>query len=222
MFIVLMISCLFLFYNESDANKYSLEILDNFQYVDSLKKSPPLCIIYAKELDEFCAKSKIGPIEVFQTGDTLYISSEGTLTNYLLGGDYSTNGLKQFLKLDFNIEKQTVNDGDQDRIARKFTYKRSFIKTVYNSHYEDYQIVSADIVDKDFILMDSIHIGMSKKDFFDKMFEKTIKYDFSKVKVLKNGDLNGDISQTYFFSNGLLRRIIIQSSYDWVPLDIVL
>ena len=70
--------------------------------------------------------------------------------------------------------------------------------------------------------MDSIHIGMSKKDFFDKMFEKTIKYDFSKVKVLKNGDLNGDISQTYFFSNGLLRRIIIQSSYDWVPLDIVL
>ena len=70
--------------------------------------------------------------------------------------------------------------------------------------------------------MDSIHIGMLKKDFFDKMFEKTIKYDFSKVKVLKNGDLNGDISQTYFFSNGLLRRIIIQSFYDWVPLDIVL
>ena len=221
MFIVLMVCYLFLFYNESDAKKYSLEILNNFQNVDSLKKELPPYVIYAKELDEFSAKSKIGPIEVFQTGDTLCISSEGTLTNYLLGGDYSSNGLKQFLKLDFNIEKQTVNDGDQDRIARKFAYKRSFIKTVYNSYYEDYRIVSADIVDKDFILMDSIHIGMLKKDFFDKMFEKTIKYDFSKVKVLKNGDLNGDISQTYFFSNGLLRRIIIQSSYDWVPLDIV-
>lgn len=217
-----MVSYLFLFYNESDAQKYSLEILDNFQNVDSLKKEPPPSIIYAKELDEFNAKSKIGPIEVFRTGDTLCISSEGALTNYLLGGDYSPNGLKQFLNLDFNIEKQTVNDGEQDCIARKFAYKRSFIKTVYNSYYEDYQVVSADIVDKDFILMDSIHIGMLKKVFFDKMFEKTIKYDFSKVKVLKNGDLNGEISQIYFFTNGLLRRIVIQSLYDWVPLDIVL
>ncbi len=60
--------------------------------------------------------------------------------------------------------------------------------------------------------MDNIHVRMLEKGLFDTMFEKTIKYDFSKVKILKNGDLEGNISQTYFFSNGLLRRITIQSS----------
>lgn len=96
---------------------------------------------------------------------------------------------------------------------------KSFIKTVHNHYYEDYQILSADIIDKDFILMDNIHVRMLEKGLFDTMFEKTIKYDFSKVKILKNGDLEGNISQTYFFSNGLLRRITIQSSYDWIPFE---
>lgn len=170
-------------------------------------------------MEELNNNSRIGSIVINQIGDTLDIITTGPFTYNLLGYDNSPEGLRHSLSLEMNVEEKILNDGEEDCIVKKNTYKNSFIKVYFNSYEGRYDITSAKILDKEFSLLYDIHIGMSKISFFRKIFKDSTVYDFSRIKVFVNADAFGDIVSSYIFENDILKEIVINSNYEWIPFD---
>lgn len=187
--------------------------------IDSVSPRFDPFVMFPKEMEELNNNSRIGSIVINQIGDTLDIITTGPFTYNLLGYDNSPEGLRHSLSLEMNVEEKILNDGEEDCIVKKNTYKNSFIKVYFNSYEGRYDITSAKILDKEFSLLYDIHIGMSKISFFRKIFKDSTVYDFSRIKVFVNADAFGDIVSSYIFENDILKEIVINSNYEWIPFD---
>jgi hypothetical protein len=127
----------------------------------------------------------------------------------------------------FTIEHDTiivVEWSDKPRVVSKFIYNNSFFKIYYNDIKKQFDIVSGIIADKEIFMLNKINniqIGMSKNKFFYEFFDyNTSKYDFSMVDTLRNGDMRGEITQTFIFEKDTLKKVVLSSSYDWIPFDL--
>lgn len=173
----------------------------------------PLFIILEKN-------SRIGDMLVHRiTLDTISISSSGDLTYYPLGSNLTEHGLQTKYRNLFKVEYQPI-PGELDENSVKFTYKDSFIKTYYNNEMGRIDIVSGIISNGEIYMSSGIFVGMSKNVFFSKIFTDMPGCDLSEINVFRNGDYFGEITQDYIFENDHLRKVIISSSYDWIPSDL--
>jgi len=163
---------------------------------------------------------------------TLVVLTDNDLTYFPLGVFKNVEDFRKKYS-HFKEEKQIIVrefDGFIDT-AYKFLYKESFIKIHYKIlnefvcdrfYGEELNIVSGRITNKEIQLVGNICIGMSKNDLLKKFFSDGVlsMYDFSKVDILINSSSPGDIGQSYIFVNNILKEIIMESDYDWIPFDL--
>jgi hypothetical protein len=178
--------------------------------------------ITESELQTLIGSSKIGRVLVFRRDSVLEISSDRTLTYALLGKNNSVKNLQEHFGNIFNVEHQEIVNEMFEELQKvsKLTYKESFVKTYINPEIGKNNIVSGKIENAEIILAEGIHVGISKDDFFGKLFKDASSYDFSIVDTFYNGDEAGEIHQYFIFSADTLKQVILKSEYDWIPFDL--
>jgi len=210
------------------ANHRSLDITEQSQSSipiekkDSVKEVKRISQLTAEEIQELADGSRIGPMTIYNTKDALEVTSEGELTNSLLGEDYSISGLQQHYNQVFNDNRQEIKDEESGeiQIINKLFFKESFVKVYYNPIKKQDDIVSGKIVNKELFMVKNIQLGISKKDFFDKIFKDASTFDFSTIDIFRNSDLMGDILQEFIFKADTLNQVILTSNYDWIPFEL--
>jgi hypothetical protein len=169
---------------------------------------------------EFSLYSKIGNLLIYEynDADTIFsVISGGNLSYFPFGCFNTPEIIVHHLNLDFTIKKIFVEEEGFSEIQTidKLTFKDSFIKIYNNSITESYDIMFSKIIDKEIMLLSDIHIGMSKKDFFNKIFFEDVPFDFEKIEMFVNSDEMGSITQNFIFKDNKLEQIIMDSDYDW-------
>lgn len=111
-------------------------------------------------------------------------------------------------------EHFTSYQGNQDY----YVYKNEMNQIVVESFYEDrYPVIYADISDERIILEQNIHVGLKREFVLKKLHVPNYRVD---IRVLEVESLYE--RTTYYFQNGLLQRILVQSDnqsiYNPLPL----
>jgi hypothetical protein len=198
--------------------QYSVVVIDNSGLKNIQKQN-----IYTIPQDSL-KYGYIDGIPIFIFGvHTVYVLTDDILTYYLLGSFVSWNHFKN-THYYFEDNKQFVEDkeaGIQDTI-HEFTYKESFVKAFWHNNDNTLNIVSGQIINGEIKLVENIHVGMSKNNLLQKIFspDTMLKFDFERVDTLINSATTSDIKQNYIFDNDTLKKIIIESDYDWIPFDL--
>ena len=175
-----------------------------------------------KEFKALIESSNIGFMEVFQK-NPLDVNTDGEFT-YLLFGKVpnSVEGLQYRYNNIFKVEKQeiVIEEENSIEIVHKLIYKNSFLKVFFNSVKNTDDIVSGKIENKEIALALDIHVGMSKKDFFNKIFANGINVDFHALDTFQNMNFIGEIKQKLVFKEDTLNKVILTSDYDWIPFEL--
>lgn len=183
-------------------------------------------LIHFNDIDKFQHNIKIGHILLFEHGQETSIASNDWLTYGLLGYDHHPEAIKDFFKnINFEEQIELIEDVeemafDEPQTIYKLIYKDSFIKVYLNSYKENFDIISARIIDKELLLANKITVGMCKYDFFNTLFNNIIQSDIDIIEIFRNGDELGEIDQIFIFKNDTLSEIIIKSDYSWIPFDL--
>lgn len=182
---------------------------------------------YSKLTDEdfkaLIESSNIGYMQVFQK-NPLDVNTDGEFTYLLFGSVPNTVfGLQHRYCNMFTIEKQeiTIKEmNDTVMIVNKLKYKNSFLKVYFNGATNTNDIVSGKIENMEIGMALGIHIGIPKKDFFNKIFAKGSNVDFHALDTFRNMNGNGEIKQEFVFKADTLNKVILTSDYDWIPFDL--
>jgi len=187
---------------------------------DLIKEIKNMSQLSEDEIKELADGSRIGPMTIYNTKDTLEVISEGELTNSLLGDDISDSGIQECYNNIFKIEHQIVDHELLDKALQvsKFLYKDSFIK-VHNDQNQCW-IVSGRIINKEIFMARNIQLGIPKKDFFNKIFKNASAFDFNSIDTFRNSDFMGDILQEFIFKADTLNRVIISSGNGVIPFEL--
>jgi len=174
-----------------------------------------------EDINELENKSKIGSMIIYEIGRTMGIISDGELTNSLLGKDLSDIGIQNRFRHIFTIEHQEISNASYPTPQKisKFVFNQSFLKIYYDNEVGQYVIAPGRIKNEEIFMPFNICIGISRKNFFDRIFNDANQYEFSTVDTLSNGDEMGEIHQDFIFKNDALKEVIIKSVCDWIPFD---
>jgi hypothetical protein len=183
-----------------------------------------------RELD---IHSNIGSMTIYRVDSNsinsnhLYIITDEKLTYSLLGDGLSDEMVQYRYNNIFTIEHDTIIDAewsDEPQVVSRFIYNKSFFKVHNDKINKEFSLVSGIIADKEIFMLneiDNMRIGMSKRQFFSMIFDyNASKYDFSMVDTLTNSDTMGDNMQTFIFEKDTLKKVVLSSSYDWIPFDL--
>jgi hypothetical protein len=147
--------------------------------------------------------------------DTLLILTDDDFLDYPFGCFKQLEKLKH--RLNYLDYKQEVYDEKGEIVKlERFYSGNNFIKFYYVERFIDnktrFEIVSAKINDKDILLENGIHVGMNKEEFFSYL-PKSIKFDTSKIKVVK---LYWDVLGVshYYYINDTLTSITINTDFQ--------
>lgn len=194
---------------------------------DSIKKDKSLYVDFLTD------HYKEGITDLIQLGFNLYditesrasFITEGSLAYYTLPGSLSINALQNKYNNMFHVEKIELQENHykiDEPFYHKLSYKDSYIK-VHHLKYEgwdsdqyhkvdDDHIVCAVIKNEEIVLLDSIHIGMPKEDFF---YNKLgLKIPLS-IDTLDSGCSTGEIQQQFIFKANRLEKVLITTYYDF-------
>lgn len=156
-------------------------------------------------------------ISVKLTSDTLTIVTANPDTYYPLGQFNSMNELKKSYKsFDCEVEKQyPYNDNSFDtEELYNLTFKKTQIKTLFDSENKTVEIVSGEINDSEIKLNSEITIGDSKELLLIKYFSRIPENrEHINVIVLESG-LTG-FWQYFEFDQSELNRIRFDSDYEF-------
>lgn len=142
--------------------------------------------------------------------------------NELIIGDNTLEGLQQAQNNIFKGEKLVYAQNKDTFVVFQLNYKDSYIKIFHNdfsgkisdTFYDlsSNDLVTAVIADPEIQLQNGIHIGMSKKDFFEQILGYTTATTIDTVQM---GDGMGDREHQFIFENGKLKLVLSTSSYDF-------
>jgi len=193
------------------------EIIENKNVNLKIEDLKDVHFLTKDEINELEKESKIGNMIIFKIGMTMSIASDGELTYYLLGYNLSDYSIQYRFKQIFSLNHQEIKDDDfsESKKISKFVFNQSFLKICNQT-----DIVSGRIKDKEVFMPLNIYIGISKKNFFEKIFNNSNQYDFSIVDTFSNGNEIGDIIQDFIFKNDTLKEVVIKSDYDWISFDL--
>jgi ABC-type branched-subunit amino acid transport system ATPase component len=111
-------------------------------------------------------------------------------------------------------EKQILDTGQHDSTTlNKFINKDNSLLIFKSSETKKVEIVKAKISDPNLILINSIRIGMSKRDFFDLFFNKVESIPIQDIKTIKFISGLDGIWNNYYFKNDKLEYYTFDTDY---------
>ncbi len=178
---------------------------------DSMKNGKPSTLHF--ESLEKTAKKELEMIEMAFKKDTLSIVSASWFFYYPFG---KFNSIVDFKKHNNSFDEVIVydkSDSTDDHLYRVIR-EDSFVKLIKSSDTEKLEIVSGSITNKKIILANGVRIGMHKKPFLEKLFNKLpYSKEIDEIKVVEIiSGLNG-IWHYYDFNNDILERIRFDTDY---------
>jgi hypothetical protein len=198
----------------TDSNNVSIEEYENIQ--DSM---PKINIFSIADKWHECDLSKIGAMIFFVDSThrhTMFVVTDGQMTDC----PFQISNIQQFRqKYKYFIEDDIIIRNDEMNLidtVNKFIYKDSFVKLYYNKEEQNFDIVSALIKDMEIRIIYDIHVGLSKDEFFEKIFHESSKYDFSDVNIFSNNDSRGEVEQNFIFEDDKLKIIEMKSAYNFL------
>jgi hypothetical protein len=183
---------------------------------DTQNKKMSVLNLSQAQLDKLGKESLINVSLLKVYRSNISFASDGELTDNLLGSNLSKEGLTKRFRLDFKEDTQYYELLGQKRMVYKYTYKSSFFK-IYN--YEEVgknYLACGKIVDPEISVPYGIRIGMTKEDFFSKVFIYYNKFDFNGIDTVRNGDEEGGMRQYFIFGQNRLVEILIESDMTWI------
>lgn len=126
---------------------------------------------------------------------------------------------KNDLLSNFDFLKDTVEvyESNNNQTINKYYFNESFIKTHFSTYHKTEVVVCAKIVDTNFVLNNTISIGMTKTDFLALMFDNKDISNLIGFDIINVGENElGELEYYYHFRNEELYKIIIDTDYDWV------
>lgn len=200
----------------------------NSSYKNKIGKSLSSQWFNSQELENLAKCSNEGIDMMYIRNDTLEIISGYKLIYEPFLG--KINSITSFKKRYGNIFSE-IKKIEKDTNGNEFEitllkYKNSYIKLLKNKfipsnaeelaeyHYEmpdSIVIYSAKIVDTEIVLTYDIKIGMSKKDFFKRIFENCDTKILQNINIVTNIDFRGEfLQETFIFNNDTLSTILME------------
>ena len=162
------------------------------------------------------ANKKYGISEIEQNKDTLSIVIANRIIYYPFGRATQINELKN-IDSHFKLTEERKRDkysGDTIKL-HKLAYKASYLEFFKDSESELLEMTSGDILDKEIVLPDNIHIGMSLTDFMKLYFPGDIDCNNETIKIVKLISGLTGIWEYYIFKQGELTSIHIATDYTF-------
>jgi len=201
-----------------------------------LESNQPYASQWFSSLDiEKLAKCSKEFIDImYKKNDTLDIGSGGNLIYKPFGFEMDSLLISSIQIKHGNIFHETIERIEIDETGEEklrivlLEYKNSFVKCVLYGdsffpsnakelaeyHYQEpekVRIVFAKISDPDIMLIYDIKIGLSKSDFFKKIFADCSTSAIKDVNIIYNEDMLGDyLKQTFIFKNERLVNVIME------------
>jgi hypothetical protein len=163
-----------------------------------------------------------------------WVITADLFSNYLLGyGHCDPQSIQQRYNNIFEVKEKIIFDKEFDEYLRFsiLYYKNSYILiyhqegTIVVSDREvtlEDNIISAEIKTEGIILYEAIYVGMHRDEFFNKIFKKSHMYDFQNVDTFQNSTLIDGMTQNFIFQNDYLKKVVLSSDFDLVPIDSIL
>ena len=121
----------------------------------------------------------------------------------------------------FEFRKETYKSFGETFKVTKYFYKGSFIKTFFYKHVNSLEIAYAKIVDDSIEIKNHIQIGLDKKHFLNKLFDKRDIDYLAKYDTINIGDdETGEMDYYYIFNKEKLKKIIIDTANDWLDKEL--
>jgi hypothetical protein len=117
----------------------------------------------------------------------------------------------------FNKKTEAYYFENQKKTVDVYFFEKSFLKEYYNAHHQVMRkdLVCGKIDDNSLLSNSSIKIGMTKTDFFERIFQPNeILKKINRLDIYEN-EL-GDAFTSYRFVNNTLKEIVFDSDYDWI------
>ncbi len=183
-------------------------------------------VINEETLIQYKLNSKKLIYTISQRNDTIDIGSSGNLIYKPFGVNLSKKGLEK--KFSIKLKEVGLNQHREGVKRAIYTYKNSKIiieyikKTFFPKDAEKYaeykhqkpvleKIFFTEINNPEIAILDTIKVGMKKKDFFMFLFN-TYDDKLKKINVILNGDMPGDlIEQKFVFKNGKLKNFTFKA-----------
>lgn len=167
-------------------------------------------------IQELMNRQRIGIKLLSTSSDTLEAISDGELTWRPFMETISINSLQRINDNIFEVSRSS--EANLFTKGQGFTlylkYDKSFIKLKLAEADSSANLISAKIENDKIQLAYGIRIGMSKRDFFSKIFTDPPVELFSRINVFRNFDPPGEfIEQSFVFERDTLVRIIMQAPY---------
>jgi hypothetical protein len=148
--------------------------------------------------------------------DTLWITSTSDFLYFPFGLFKSISEFKKRFKLAW---KQNIEEDRSDEIPRynykvyKMIFKNSFVKLFKDDEKNEVEIVSGKIINPELLLTNQIKIGIDKKVFLLKFFNKTPETILDKINVVKLESGLLGMWHYYKFKDNILQEIIFKTDY---------
>jgi hypothetical protein len=150
----------------------------------------------------------------------ILLRSDGQITNHLLGDELSHERLNNRFNVILNKEIQHYTLIGVEQEVFKYTFKDSFIKIFHYKEDNKNYLVCGRLVDEGFSTALDISIGMSKDEFFSRLFHEISNYDFSSIDTIVNYSSDGGMNQKFIFNNNFLKEIQISSYMTWIDFEL--
>jgi hypothetical protein len=146
--------------------------------------------------------------------DTLEILSSSNFLYYPAGKFSNTTYFEKNNKeIKRNIELFIRYDTEKDSLIN-YSYGNSYIKFIFDEEKNAYEIISANIIDDNYILNKQIKIGLSKTNFmlrFSRSFDLNL---LKNINVIKFVSALEGIWHYYYFRNDILIQIKFETDYQ--------
>ena len=148
-------------------------------------------------------------IEYKIISDTLSIVSTSDFLYYPFN---KYNDIKD-LTNNYSFMENSVEYNDLHVPLYRFSFKKSYIKFVYDDQNRLFEIVAAKIFDDDIVLSNQIKIGISKSDFISFFADKIDFEEINNINVIEFISGLTGIWHYYTFNNNVLVSYEIDTDY---------
>ena len=149
--------------------------------------------------------------------DTMTVYSLSTYVIYPLG---IWNSVEQYItdnQLEWYRETgyRRYYDSMQVSVNRLQRYDDSYVDMYYSIWTKRVELLGGYIADREVVLDNGVHVGMSKDDVFKVFFKKYPRSYTSDVSVLKVVSAAGEVAEIYTFRGTKLRHIKFETNYKY-------